>query len=156
MLVDRKSLAKTSGKPGKTQLINFFLVNKNIFVVDLPGYGYAQVSKSHRKKWEVMIKNYLVKRENLQCIFLLIDSNIPPQNVDLEFVNWLGEMQVPFVLCFTKADKSKSVDLKKNIQNFEKKMMETWEEVPQKFITSFKGKRGRMEVLQFIDGLSQS
>lgn len=147
----KKSLAKTSQKPGKTQLINHFLINENWYLVDLPGYGFAVTSKTNRNEWEKFIRNYLLKRENLQCIFVLIDSRLEPQKIDLEFCNWLGEIGMPFVLAFTKADKQSSLKSKTNIQLFIKSLLLTFEEAPQHFLTSSETKLGCEEILQFID-----
>ncbi len=148
MLTGRNKLAKVSNTPGKTQTINHFIINDNWYLVDLPGYGYAKISKAQRRKWEQFIRNYLQKRTNLQCIFLLIDARIPPQKIDLEFANWLGEMMIPFVFVFTKSDDRKYKP--ENIEVFKNALLETWEEMPQHFITSSKNKSGRDEVLGFI------
>lgn len=151
----KKGLAKTSQKPGKTQLINHFLINDTWYLVDLPGYGFAKTSKTNRNEWEKFIRNYLLKRENLQCIFVLIDSRLEPQKIDLEFCNWLGEIGMPFVLTFTKADKQSLVKSKANMQLFVKALLETFEEVPQQFLTSSENKLGCEEVLEFIDQVNQ-
>lgn len=151
MLTGRNKLAKISGTPGKTQTINHFLINENWYLVDLPGYGYAKVSKTKRKEWQQFIRNYLNKRPNLQCTFVLIDSRIPPQAADLEFINWLGEMHIPFVIVFTKADKLKPRELEGNVKSFNQKMLETWESLPQQFITSAEKKTGRDEVLGLVE-----
>jgi GTP-binding protein len=150
MLTDHKHLAKTSGQPGKTQTINFFLINQQWNIADLPGFGYAKVSKSSRKEWEKMIRDYLVKREQLRCVFLLIDCNIPPQKIDIEFINWLGESAVPFVLTFTKADRNNATIVKANIAAFQNKMLESWEELPQSFVTSAKSGEGKEDIMAFI------
>lgn len=155
MLTNRKKLARISVTPGKTQLINFFLINKDWHLVDLPGYGYAKVSKTSRKNWEKMIRDYLVKRENLQCVFVLIDSRLEPQKIDLDFVNWLGEMQVPFALVFTKADKPSKNKLNQNIHAFKETMLRSWEELPDLFVTSSANKLGREELLAFIEGVNK-
>ncbi|MGB0932154.1 MAG: ribosome biogenesis GTP-binding protein YihA/YsxC [Chitinophagales bacterium] len=149
MLTERNKLAKVSNTPGKTQTINHFIINDNWYLVDLPGYGYAKRSKAQRKKWEQFIRNYLQKRSNLQCVCLLIDSRIPPQKVDLEFADWLGEMMIPFVIMFTKTDDRKYKP--ENIEVFREKFLETWHDMPQHFLTSAKKKIGRDEVLGFID-----
>lgn len=151
----KKGLAKTSQKPGKTQLINHFLINDTWYLVDLPGYGFAKTSKTNRNEWEKFIRNYLLKRENLQCIFVLIDSRLEPQKIDLEFCNWLGEIGMPFVLTFTKADKQSLVKSKANMQLFVKALLETFEEAPQQFLTSSENKLGCEEVLEFIDQVNQ-
>jgi GTP-binding protein len=154
MLTGRTGLAKTSSLPGKTQLINHFIINDKWYLVDLPGYGYARVSKESRAKWGKMIRAYLGKRENLTCVFVLIDSRLPPQAVDLEFLNMLGEMGVPFVMVFTKADKQSGSRTEQNVQTFLKTMGETWEELPKHFVTSAVGRTGRDEVLAFIDDVN--
>lgn len=155
MLVGRKDLAKTSGKPGKTQLINHFKINDNWFLVDLPGYGYAQVSKKKRVFFQHFIEQYLLKREQLVCTFVLIDSRHDPQKVDLEFMQFLGERQIPFCIVFTKVDKLKSSKLNKQIVSYKKKLLETWEEVPTSFITSSINGFGRDEFLGFINNINQ-
>ena len=153
MLTGRKGLAKVSNTPGKTQTINHFLINDDWYLVDLPGYGYARVSKIQRRKWEKFIRNYLHKRANLQCVMLLIDSRIPPQDIDIEFANWLGEWQIPFVIIFTKIDNKKYKP--ENIEVFRKKMLETWEEMPQYFLSSSPKRLGKKEILGFIDDINQ-
>jgi GTP-binding protein len=150
MLVNQKNLAKTSGTPGKTQLINHFIVNDKWYLVDLPGYGYAKRSQNDRNRWEQMIENYFRKRENIVNVFVLIDARHTPQKNDLAFVNQLGKWEVPFTLVFTKADKEKPGAVKRNEQLFLDKMRETWQFLPQSFITSAEKKDGREEVLQFI------
>ncbi|RAK69798.1 ribosome biogenesis GTP-binding protein YihA/YsxC [Hymenobacter edaphi] len=151
MLTNRTGLAKTSSLPGKTQLINHFIINDQWYLVDLPGYGYARVSKESRAKWRKMIWAYLSKRENLTCVFVLIDSRLPPQPVDLEFISELGERGVPFVLAFTKADKQSAGKTQQNVDGFLAKMSETWDELPRWFITSASAREGRDAVLAFID-----
>ncbi|KUG07588.1 ribosome biogenesis GTP-binding protein YihA/YsxC [Solirubrum puertoriconensis] len=155
MLTGRNSLAKTSSLPGKTQLINHFLINDEWYLVDLPGYGYARVSKESREKWGKMIKGYLAKRENLSCLFVLIDSRLPPQAVDLEFINMVGEMGVPFALVFTKADKQSNTRTRQNVQVFLEKMRESWDELPSWFISSSAVKEGRDDLLNFIDDVNR-
>lgn len=155
MLTNNQKLAKTSGKPGKTQMINYFIINKEWNLVDLPGFGYAKVSKTSRKKWEQFIRNYLAKRTNLQCVFLLIDSRISPQQNDLDFANWMGEMRIPFVLVFTKAEKEKEGALIRKREAFFKAFLETWSEVPQWFVTSARKKIGREEILNFIENVNK-
>ena len=135
MLTGRTKLAKTSGKPGKTQLINHFLINGEWYLVDLPGYGWAQVSKSLKEKWDEMIRTYLLRRENLFNVFVLIDSRISPQKVDLDFINWLGEKEIPFSIIFTKADKKNNAKIQSSIANFKNKLSEEWEELPAIFIS---------------------
>jgi len=154
MLVNQHGLAKTSQRPGKTQLINHFLVNEKWYIVDLPGYGYAKVSKSSREKWEKFIRNYITKRESLQCVFVLIDSRIEPQKIDLEFCCWMGEIQIPFALAFTKADKQSPVKTKQNVEAFKKALGGWFEEIPPYFITSAEKGAGRDEILQFIDDVN--
>ncbi len=151
MLVVRKDLAKTSSKPGKTQLINHFLINENWYLVDLPGYGYAQVSREKREKWELFIRKYILTRLNLMCIMVLIDSRLPAQRVDLEFMEWLGEKEVPFAIVFTKTDKLTKQQLKENIELYKQTLLKTWVELPQLFLTSAEKRLGREELLQFID-----
>ena len=144
-------LAKTSTSPGKTKLINHFIINNEWYMVDLPGYGYAKAAQSQRKQWEKMIEDYLRKRENLINVFSLIDSRHSPQNNDLEFVNKLGAWQVPFTLVFTKADKEKPKAVERNVTAFLDAMKETWEFLPKHFITSAAKKSGGEEILNFIE-----
>lgn len=151
MLTNHKKLAKTSGKPGKTQLINHFKINDSWFLVDLPGYGYAKVSKTKRKTFQAFIKNYFLQREQLVCSFILIDSRHEPQKIDLEFMQFLGENGIPFAIIFTKADKLGSSTLNKNITKYKKELLKTWESVPTNFITSAETGMGKDEVLKFID-----
>ena len=151
MLVNQHGLAKTSQKPGKTQLINHFLVNEKWYIVDLPGYGYAKVSKNSRENWEKFIRNYITKRESLQCVFVLIDSRLPPQKIDIEFCCWMGEIQIPFVLAFTKADKQSSAKTSQNIALFKKELSGWFEEIPPVFATSAEKIQGRDEILNFIE-----
>ncbi|MDX1829346.1 MAG: ribosome biogenesis GTP-binding protein YihA/YsxC [Lutibacter sp.] len=155
MITNNSKLAKTSGKPGKTQLINHFKINNNWFLVDLPGYGYAQVSKSKRQTFQTFIKDYFLQREQLICTFVLVDSRHEPQKVDLEFMQFLGENSIPFCIVFTKSDKLKLSQLNRNIKVYNKKMTQTiWEEMPQHFVTSATDKSGKEELLQFIDDLN--
>jgi len=156
MLTNKKSLAKTSGKPGKTRLINHFLINKEWYLVDLPGYGYAQVPKAERLKWETMLRNYILKRENLYCLFVLIDSRHEAQQVDLEFMEWLGVSEIPFNIVFTKTDKLKPAELEENMKAYEEKMFETWEQMPGYFISSAETGAGKEEILGFIDDVNKS
>ncbi|MBR9921746.1 MAG: YihA family ribosome biogenesis GTP-binding protein [Bacteroidetes bacterium] len=153
-MVDRSNLAHTSGKPGKTQLLNFYKVNDSWMICDLPGYGYAKLSKKHRASLEKMVRSYLERRIQLQCAFVLIDSNIPPQQIDLEFINWLGANGIPFVIVFTKADKPKKKKLEANIEAFQAAMLENWAEMPQQFITSSQEKTGTEEILSFIEDIN--
>jgi len=155
-LVERKSLAKTSGRPGKTQLINHFLINKNWFLVDLPGYGYARVSKSEKKTFQKFITNYFKQREQLVCAFVLVDSRHEPQKIDMAFMEWLATNGVPFYIIFTKSDKLTKTQLPKNIENYKRKMLEFWEEMPPYFIASSSKKEGCEEVLQHIDQLNDN
>jgi len=151
MLVNQHGLAKTSQKPGKTQLINHFLINEKWYIVDLPGYGYAKSSKNNRESWEKFIRNYITKRESLQCVFVLIDSRLSPQKIDIEFCCWMGEIQIPFVLAFTKTDKQSNVKTKANIALFTKELSGFFEEIPPVFITSGEKGVGKDEVLNFIE-----
>jgi GTP-binding protein len=151
MLCNNEKLAKTSGSPGKTQLINHFSVNDEWYLVDLPGYGFAKVSQSQRKKWETMIENYLRKRPNLAMVFILIDSRHSPQKNDLAFVDTLREWQVPFCLVFTKADKENQRTVSMNVKAFLEKMRETWQFLPQHFVTSTVKKMGRDKILGRIE-----
>jgi GTP-binding protein len=156
MLMLRKNLAKTSGRPGKTQLINHFLINKNWHLVDLPGYGYARVSKSAKKVFQKFITDYFVKREQLLCAFVLVDVRHEPQKIDLEFMEWMGEHQIPFCIVFTKADKVKPMALLRNVEVYKTKLLETWEEMPQYFVTSSSNNTGREELLNYIDEINSS
>jgi GTP-binding protein len=151
MLAVKKNLAKTSGRPGKTQLINHFLVNEDWYIVDLPGYGYAKTSKMNRFKWTKFIEEYLRTRENLMNTFVLIDSRLAPQKIDLEFMNWLGHHGIPFSMVFTKIDKLSSSALQKNLAHYKKEMLKTWEELPPVFTTSSTSSFGREKLLQYID-----
>ncbi|MDP5104570.1 MAG: ribosome biogenesis GTP-binding protein YihA/YsxC [Polaribacter sp.] len=155
MLMERKDLAKTSGKPGKTQLINHFKINEEWFLVDLPGYGYAQISKKKRVIFQYFIENYFKEREQLVCTFVLIDSRHDPQQIDLDFMQFLGENQIPFCLVFTKSDKLGSSKLNKQITSYKKKLLDTWETLPMTFLTSSINNLGRKEFLDFIDGVNQ-
>ena len=147
-------LAKTSTTPGKTRLINHYRINENWYLVDLPGYGYAKVSKNMRKNFDKTLFNYLCKRDNLHCVFVLIDSRIPPQTNDMEFINRLGELQIPFVIVFTKTDKTTQKQLNDNTMAFKNEMLKLWEELPQCFYTSSVTKQGREEILEFIASLT--
>lgn len=150
MLMGRKDLAKTSGKPGKTQLINHFKINNNWFLVDLPGYGYAKISKKKRTIFQYFIENYFKERQQLVCTFVLIDSRHDPQKIDLEFMQFLGENQIPFCIVFTKADKLGSSKLNKQIISYKKKLLTSWETLPTSFITSSSTGLGKDEFLEFI------
>lgn len=151
LLTKRKDLAKTSGKPGKTQTINHFLVDKEWFLVDLPGYGYAGVSRTARKGWGKMIETHLLNRENLYCTFVLVDARHEPQKKDIEFITWMGEKQLPLCIILTKADKLSRIELAKSEKQYKKKLLESWEELPPMFTTSAEKKVGREAVLDFID-----
>ena len=155
MLTERKNLAKTSGRPGKTQLINHFLINNSWHLVDLPGYGYARVSKTAKKTFQKFITAYFEKREQMICAFVLIDSRHKPQPIDLEFMEWLGEHQVPFCIIFTKADKMKPKALERNINDYQAEMLQTWTEMPEYFITSSSNGLGRDEVLGYIESINE-
>lgn len=154
MLANQKDLAKTSGTPGKTQLINVFLMQESWYLTDLPGYGYARVSKTKRGQFEKMITNYLTLRPNLINTFVLIDCRIPPQKIDLEFMEWMGENRIPFSIVFTKIDKISSTALQKALLNYRKEMLKTWESMPQVFTSSATGKIGRLELLNFISDVN--
>lgn len=151
MLTQRKNLAKVSGKPGKTQLINHFLINNSWYLVDLPGYGYAKVSKSKRQEFSQFIKTYLLKRENLMCLFVLLDSRLTPQEIDLEFMRWCGENNVPFAMCFTKQDKLSKKKRLENLNDYKKEMIKDWEELPSIFISSSTEGTGKESILTFIE-----
>ena len=156
MLTGRKALAMTSSTPGKTMLINHFIINGNWHLVDLPGYGYAKRGKKEMEKLKSLIMHYVLDREELTCLFVLIDSRIPPQAIDLEFIRFLGENGVPFSIVFTKADKPKFNELKRNVQAFLDRLSEEWDELPPHFITSSESKRGREELLDYIDSINRS
>ena len=155
MIVNNDKLAKTSNTPGKTQLINHFNIDDEWYIVDLPGYGFAKVSQSQRKKWEKMIEDYLRKRENLVSVFVLIDSRHSPQKLDLEFADKLRKWQVPFSLVFTKADKENQRVVAANVKGFLEKMRQTWQFLPQHFVTSSVKKMGRDKILTVIDEMNK-
>jgi len=155
MLTGRKALAKTSAKPGKTQLINHFLINKNWHLVDLPGYGYAQVSKSTKRVFQKFITAYFEQRKQMICAFVLIDSRHKPQPIDMEFMQWMGENAIPFCIIFTKADKLKEKELDKNLENYKAEMLETWEAMPEYFVTSASAGLGQDEVLGYIESINE-
>lgn len=155
MLTHKKSLAKTSGKPGKTQLINHFKINQNWFLVDLPGYGYAQISKSKRQAFQQFITEYFLQRQQLVCSFVLVDVRHQPQKIDMEFMRFLGENAIPFCIIFTKSDKLNHSNLNKNLDIYKKELLKTWEELPTHFVTSASNKNGREDVLDFIDGINK-
>ncbi|MDB2463143.1 ribosome biogenesis GTP-binding protein YihA/YsxC [Algibacter sp.] len=156
MLTSRKSLAKTSGRPGKTQLINHFLINNNWHLVDLPGYGYARVSKSSKKVFQKFITQYFGLREQLVTAFVLVDIRHTPQPIDLEFMQWLGENGIPFSIIFTKADKLRPQAIEKHVDDYKNILLETWEEIPNYFITSSSKDIGKDDVLRYIDGLNEN
>lgn len=151
MLTGTRKLAKTSVTPGKTQTINHYLINDHWFLVDLPGYGYASVSKSTRQGFGKMIENYVLKRENLYCLFILLDSRLEPQKNDLAFIEWAGSKNVAVALVFTKTDKLKSNELQKNIATYKRTLLTRWEELPPIFLTSAEKRTGREELLEFMD-----
>jgi GTP-binding protein len=156
MLTNNKNLAKTSGRPGKTQLINHFKINLNWFLVDLPGYGYARVSKKTKEVFQKFITDYFEKRQQLVCAFVLIDIRLEAQKIDLEFITYLGETEVPFCIVFTKADKIGKVKAQQNVAAYTKKILaNNWAEMPQYFITSSTDKTGREEILTYIDEINQ-
>lgn len=156
MLCNKRELAKVSSTPGKTQLINHFLINKSMYWVDLPGYGFAKVSQSQRSSWTKMIWNYVENRKNLLTLFVLIDSRHSPQKVDLDFINKLGEKGIPLTLLFTKADKETQKQVSQNVQSFRKALLQTWESMPVGFITSAVKRLGRTEVLSYIEVLADN
>ena len=156
MLTNRKGLAMTSSMPGKTQLINHFIINNEWYLVDLPGYGYAQRGKEGREKIRQIIDGYIMTREQMTCLFVLIDSRHEPQKIDMEFMQWLGENGVPFCMVFTKADKLGPVRLRENIAAYKEQMLEVWEELPPIFETSSEKKLGRTELLDYIEKINKS
>jgi len=155
MLVNNKNLAKTSGRPGKTQLINHFLINNHWHLVDLPGYGYAKTSKVNREKWEKFIAEYLTKRRQLTNVFVLLDCRLEPQKIDLEFMNWCGEKEIPFAMVFTKIDKLSSSALSKNLAKYKKEMLKYWEALPPVFTTSSESSFGKEKLLHYIEHILQ-
>ena len=155
MLTNNKSLAKTSVKPGKTQLINHFLINKTWYLVDLPGYGYARTSKASRMEWQAMINDYILNRETLANLFVLIDSRIPPQKIDIEFINYMGAHGVPLIIIFTKTDKQKQSETAATVNNMKRVLSETWEELPEMILTSSVTRTGRNKLLDRIDEINQ-
>lgn len=155
MLVNNKKLAKTSATPGKTQLINHFLINKDWYMVDLPGYGFAKASKKNRKVWSGFIKEYMLTRQNLANVFVLLDSRHKPQKVDMDFMQELGLKAIPFAMIFTKIDKISSSELNKNIKHYKQEMLKTWEELPKIFYTSATSKLGKEELLGYINEINK-
>lgn len=156
MLTNIKGLAKISSKPGKTQLINHFLINKEWYLVDLPGYGYAKVSKELKNKWGKFTKTYVSKRDSLINLFVLIDSRLSPQKIDVEFMEWLGTNGIPFSIVFTKIDKLSSSVLNKNMSAYKKDLAKKWEELPPIFLSSTVSKHGKEEILQYIEHVTES
>lgn len=155
MLTGRKKLVKVSGSPGKTITINHFLINESWYLVDLPGFGYAKRSKSERTKWEKMIRNYILKRNNLLNVFLLVDSRHEPQKLDLNFIDWLGTSQIPFVIVMTKEDKLKRMQLENNLKAYKKCLLKNWEELPRFFVASSLTGKGKDEILEYITETNQ-
>jgi GTP-binding protein len=150
MLTGKKGLAKTSGTPGKTQLINHFLINNQWYIVDLPGYGYAKASKSMRAKWEKFIADYLTKRKTLMNTFVLLDARLEPQRIDIEFMQWCGEKELPFSMVFTKVDKISNSVLQKNLAKYKREMLKYWEEMPPLFVSSSTSGFGKEPILNYI------
>jgi GTP-binding protein len=155
MLTNNRKLAKTSATPGKTLLINHFIINNEWYLVDLPGYGFAKRSKKEVVKLDQMIRGYILQREQLVNVFVLVDVRLEPQKIDLEFIDWLGQSGVPFAIVFTKADKLSAAKVSQNVANYKQKLLETWEELPPLFITSSEKKQGRDEVLDYIDEINK-
>ena len=156
MLTNRKGLAMTSSTPGKTMLINHFLINDEWYLVDLPGYGYARRGKENRERLREIIESYILNRETMTSLFVLIDCRHEPQTIDLEFMEWLGENEVPFSIVFTKADKLGTGRLRMNIESYKEKLFEVWEELPPLFVTSSEKMQGREEMLDYIDTINKS
>lgn len=152
-LVNKKDLAKTSSQPGKTQLINHFLIDSQWYLVDLPGYGYAKVSKSSREVWGKMIRNYILKRENLLNLYVLVDSRLTPQKIDIEFINFLGENAVPFTIVFTKIDKQSAGKTEENLEVYKQELLKYWEELPNIILTSAEKRKGLDELLDSIKSI---
>lgn len=154
-LTNKKSLAKISGNPGKTRLINHYLINNEWYLVDLPGYGYAKVPMNERKKWEKFLKKYILQRENLYCLFVLVDSRHEAQTPDLEFMEWLGVSEIPFSIIFTKTDKLRPEELEANLKAYEKKIFEKWEVMPGYFVSSSQTGFGTEQILDFIESVNK-
>ena len=150
MIVGKKKLAKISSTPGKTQLINHFIINESWYLVDLPGYGYAKIAKTKRQKWKKLINDYILNRENLMCLFLLVDSRLPPQKNDLSFIDFLGLNSIPFLILFTKTDKIKPKQIELNLNAYKEELKKTWETIPEFILSSTINKKGRDEILNFI------
>lgn len=155
MLTGIKGLAMTSSMPGKTQCINHFIINESWYVVDLPGYGYARCGKDARERLRKMIESYIIEREEMHLLFVLIDSRHAPQKIDVDFIRWLGENAIPFSIVFTKADKLGKEKLAENISRYKETLLEEWEELPPIFITSAEDRRGREEILDYIDTINK-
>ena len=155
-MVNKKKLAKVSVKPGKTKLINHFLIDRAWYLVDLPGYGWAKVSKAEKLKWKLMVDQYLKKRKNLYCVFLLIDARHEPQAIDREFMRWLGERKIPFAIVFTKIDKLGMIRLQKNLDHYREVLGEEWDELPIQFQTSSVSKIGKNEILGYIKQINEN
>ncbi len=156
MICERRELARISKKPGKTQYLNYYIINKAWHLVDLPGYGYAKISKTKRKQWEKMIEGYLLHRANLICAFVLVDINVPPQAIDIEFLNWMGKMQIPFVIAFTKSDRLKPQKLDEQIEHFQHELHKYWNELPPQFITSSRNKTGKEAIHELIESTNSA
>ena len=154
MLTDRKNLAKISSRPGKTQLINHYIINDSWYLVDLPGYGWAKVSKEAKYKWEVMIHDYLIHRENLCCLFILVDSRLEPQKIDLEFIQWAGEKAIPMVIVMTKCDKQSKGKTSKNHEQVKKSLKNNWSKLPQIIVSSSNDRTGGKEILEVIHNVN--
>ncbi len=155
MLVERKGLAKTSSMPGKTLLINHFLINNDWYLVDLPGYGFAQRGKESREQLRRIIEDYVLEREQMTCLFVLVDGRHKPQKIDMEFMEWLGECEVPFAIVFTKMDKMGKIAGAQNVEAYKQEMLQTWEELPPVFVTSSETRLGREELLTYIGELNE-
>jgi len=156
MLTNRTRLARISSTPGKTRLINHFLINKEWYLVDLPGYGYAKTSRKQKTEFQSIITEYITKRKNLTCLFVLVDSRLEPQKIDIRFITWLGNCEVPFAIIFTKTDKISANQFEKNKNNYESVLLQTWEELPHVFKTSASIKLGREEILDYINSINRS
>ena len=156
MLTNNKKLAKTSATPGKTLLINHFIINNEWYLVDLPGYGFAKRSKKEVQKLEQMINGYILQRQQLVNIFLLVDIRLEPQKIDLDFIEWLGTSSIPFAIVFTKADKLSAAKVSQNVEAYKKTLSETWDELPPYFVTSSEKKTGRDDILDYIDQINKS
>ena len=156
MLTNRNKLAMTSSTPGKTQLINHFIVNEQWYLVDLPGYGYAKMGKAAKEQLKSIIQSYILYRDNLTCLFVLIDCRLEPQKIDLEFIEWLGENGIPFSIVFTKSDKLSGKQLKENLATYKNSLLEKWEELPTIFVTSAEKRLGRTELLDYISDVNKS